>query len=342
MGFKDDPITGMKVLMEAVGNNKNKLTGVTSENVEGTNWTAFYQQNQDGTKTFLKLEKKPNTLKAADLVKGSELNARLNTDGYLDNEYYSRNTKTGEFSPIDSQKFNKATSLRKEAETVMKGYKTLANQFTIIKDNVTKESAPGDVALAFAFMKMLDPNSVVRESEFAQVGASMGLLQRAQQALTKAQKGERFAPELRQELFRISESIAKLKNAEASTRVANFKEIAKINKIQDQVFITNPFDVSGLNDQPPPGLTPEEALGFNTATKGEFADPFAQRSGYPDWATMAKELNLVNPDGSFMEGPSFDPKNPVKYPVSTDLYRQRVLEASGEGDNFGTKFRLNR
>jgi|GEM_PF-6401009 len=66
------------------------------------------------------------------------------------------------------------------------------------------ETGAGDVALVFSFMKMLDPGSVVRESEFALAKDTAGLLQRLQNALVKAEKGEFMSPTQRNEMVALA------------------------------------------------------------------------------------------------------------------------------------------
>jgi hypothetical protein len=59
-------------------------------------------------------------------------------------------------------------------------------------------SGAGDVALITSFMKMLDPGSVVRETEFATARDTNGLYESLQSSLSKAQTGELLTPAARQ------------------------------------------------------------------------------------------------------------------------------------------------
>jgi hypothetical protein len=65
----------------------------------------------------------------------------------------------------------------------------------------TEPSAFGDLALIFNYMKILDPGSVVRESEFATAAATGSLDQRIQAYLQKLAVGERLTPEQRKDLM---------------------------------------------------------------------------------------------------------------------------------------------
>jgi len=66
------------------------------------------------------------------------------------------------------------------------------------------ETGAGDVALVFSFMKMLDPGSVVRESEFALAKDTAGLLQRLKNTMVKAEKGEFMSPTQRREMVALA------------------------------------------------------------------------------------------------------------------------------------------
>jgi hypothetical protein len=66
-----------------------------------------------------------------------------------------------------------------------------------ITASVKDPSAAGDMALLYGYMKLLDPNSVVRESEFATAAKSGSLPQQIQSAVTKVLNGQRLTPEQR-------------------------------------------------------------------------------------------------------------------------------------------------
>lgn len=69
-------------------------------------------------------------------------------------------------------------------------------------------SAYGDIAAVFGFMKALDPQSVVRESEYATAANAGSLLTRAKNAVAKAEKGEQLTPEQRSDLVRITKHLS--------------------------------------------------------------------------------------------------------------------------------------
>jgi hypothetical protein len=68
--------------------------------------------------------------------------------------------------------------------------------------NGEKVSAADDIALIFAFMKMLDPGSVVREGEFANAQNTASIPDRIRNSYNKALRGTRLSTKQRDEFFR--------------------------------------------------------------------------------------------------------------------------------------------
>lgn len=105
-----------------------------------------------------------------------------------------------------------SSDLRKEwvKDDTTKNTKKLAEAYNKIISAATNPSAAGDLALVFNYMKMLDPGSVVRESEFANAAQARGALTRLEesgvvipailrQSLQKLENGEFLLPEQRQD-----------------------------------------------------------------------------------------------------------------------------------------------
>jgi len=64
-----------------------------------------------------------------------------------------------------------------------------------------KDDAAGDLALVFAYMKMLDPGSVVREGEAASLSAAQSIPARILLAYENAREGRKLGPQIRQEIM---------------------------------------------------------------------------------------------------------------------------------------------
>jgi len=98
-----------------------------------------------------------------------------------------------------SKVFDKSTKLRKEYTALTKDFRTVQDSFNKLKS--TSPSGAGDLSMLFAYMKILDPGSVVRESEFASAASAGGLGEKLQNAVKRIQEGGWLGPELRQEFI---------------------------------------------------------------------------------------------------------------------------------------------
>ena len=99
-----------------------------------------------------------------------------------------------------------------------KDYLSRLGSYTTIRDVSApgKDSAAGDIVLIFAFMKMVDPTSTVRESEQASAQNTAGVEQRVRNIYNKALTGERLSPEQRADFANQTETI--FRNAQQRQR----------------------------------------------------------------------------------------------------------------------------
>jgi len=96
--------------------------------------------------------------------------------------------KSGGLDP--NKKFEQEEKLRKEFTARNKIYNELGLTYNNINASSKAKSGPGDVALITGFMKMLDPGSVVRETEFATARDTAGLFTNLKNVLSKVESGQ--------------------------------------------------------------------------------------------------------------------------------------------------------
>lgn len=89
-----------------------------------------------------------------------------------------------------NQAFSNAQALRKEYNSQAAEFQGASDAMQKITDAAANPSAAGDIALVFNYMKVLDPASTVRESEFQQVAQSGGLPARVQTLYNKMVDGK--------------------------------------------------------------------------------------------------------------------------------------------------------
>jgi hypothetical protein len=100
--------------------------------------------------------------------------------------------------------FEQEEKLRKEFQLRTKVYGELGGTFNNIKSSADAKTGPGDIALITGFMKMLDPGSVVRETEFATARDTAGLYTRLENSLKKAETGQFLQPNQRSEFVNLA------------------------------------------------------------------------------------------------------------------------------------------
>ena len=98
--------------------------------------------------------------------------------------------KTGGADP--AKIFEQEEKLRKEYQARTKVYGELGTTFSNIKASAGAKTGPGDIALITGFMKMLDPGSVVRETEFATARDTAGLFESLKNDAQKLESGQLF------------------------------------------------------------------------------------------------------------------------------------------------------
>lgn len=95
------------------------------------------------------------------------------------------------------------SNLRKEINALpeVKEANVALKAFDRIVQGGNTNSGPGDIAMIFSFMKMLDPTSVVRESEYATVENAAGVPERVRMLFNRALNGERLSADQRAQII---------------------------------------------------------------------------------------------------------------------------------------------
>jgi len=83
----------------------------------------------------------------------------------------------------------------KRADKVREGTSHAQNVMQMLSDPQVARDPTRQVALIFSFGKMLDPDSVVRESEYALIANARGLADQLQQLVPRLQTGARLTPQ---------------------------------------------------------------------------------------------------------------------------------------------------
>jgi len=121
------------------------------------------------------------------------------------------------------------TRLRKEFNnnSQIKRFGTIKSSFQRVESWKDADTAAWDLALIFAFMKMLDPASVVRESEFATAANAAWVPERVRNIYNRINTWERLGKDQRQDFFGRAQDIFKKETENATIIRDQFVRIAE-------------------------------------------------------------------------------------------------------------------
>jgi hypothetical protein len=135
--------------------------------------------------------------------------------------------------PEDSKVFEDESKLRTEFNSLqsVKDFAIRNSALGAIEASAQDPTAAGDISLIFAYMKMLDPNSVVREGEFATAQSAGSVPQTLWSKYNQALTGERLAPEVRQDFVNRANKLYTRASEDFGKVYTRYEDIAKANNL---------------------------------------------------------------------------------------------------------------
>ena len=103
---------------------------------------------------------------------------------------YTIEDMTPKEKKVDPDVFKNESTLRKEFNQVSKDYTGAVQAYMAVLQGAQLQNSTGDLMLIQAFQKMLDPTSVVRETEFANAQNTQGVLQKLGITIEKLKEGD--------------------------------------------------------------------------------------------------------------------------------------------------------
>jgi len=148
-----------------------------------------------------------------------------------------------------------AESFRRNYETESKEWRTIAPAYgrvvaayeeAVKGENSGQPSPAADISLVFAFMKMLDPNSVVRETEYATAENARGVPESIRARYNKLLNGAFLTAAQRADF--VSQAYAQVQSAANMQRQRRAGFERRLNQIQipqeaflgEEMFVTTP------------------------------------------------------------------------------------------------------
>lgn len=148
--------------------------------------------------------------KEPDAPKFMEVGGKLvRIDGNNVTQAYDPFAGSGGVDPKEG--FARESDISKQylATEPVKTYQAVRNGYEKIRTSAKQDSGPGDISMIFAYMKMLDPTSVVREGEFATAENAGGVGQQISNLYNKLLTGERLGPDLKKQFLSAADQLYK-------------------------------------------------------------------------------------------------------------------------------------
>lgn len=131
------------------------------------------------------------------------------------------------------QGFGNSNTLRDEFNNNSKNFMTVVPMYKNIVAAATNPNptAASDMSLIFAYMKLLDPNSTVREGEYATAQNAGSAWQKAGNLYNSILQGQKLQPEQRMNFAREAQGVYKSAASTQGQHISRYTDLAKRNGI---------------------------------------------------------------------------------------------------------------
>lgn len=117
------------------------------------------------------------------------------------------------------------------SEPVYKAHQEMQSAYSQIQQSLKQASPAGDLAGATKIMKLLDPGSVVRESELGMAMAASGLLDRVQNYASSVINGTKLTPTQRADFQRLADALYGESVKQYNAKRSEYQGIAERNQL---------------------------------------------------------------------------------------------------------------
>lgn len=158
--------------------------------------------------------------------------------------------KAEKVKPPKAPKDPDSSKLRKEFDSLpeVRDFKDVDVAYKKIQGAAKNVSAAGDLSLIFAYMKMLDPGSTVREGEFANAQNAGGVDDKAKAAYNNVLNGQRLTESQRADFLGQAKGLYEAQRQQYSAAAQRYRGLAEKQKMApDDVAMDRAGD-----DQPEP------------------------------------------------------------------------------------------
>ena len=125
---------------------------------------------------------------------------------------------------VRGQQFSNENTLRDEYTAQTANFRVITDAYKKIM--TTADTGAGDMSLLYQYVKLLDPGSVVRESEFATAAASGSFGDQIQGAAQRIATGKRLTPELKAQFRNEAQNIFDQQQSSANQTAEQYRRLA--------------------------------------------------------------------------------------------------------------------
>lgn len=182
------------------------------------------------------MQKSPSDVETAAIVLGLDRKPRTewtDQDRAAIDAQIQKTKRSGAVNLGDQKVFDNTLKLRGDfrSEPVYKGFQEIESAYGQINKGLDAKSPAGDLAAATKFMKLLDPTSVVRESELAMAMSATGALDRLYNYAKMLTTGEKLTPSQRDDFRKLSNEFYSTAYNQYNTKRSEYVGIAERNKL---------------------------------------------------------------------------------------------------------------
>lgn len=168
-------------------------------------------------------------------------------------------------NPADAQGFTQANALRDEFGKLTADFRVVQSAFENIRSAAKANDGAGDMSLLYSYVKLLDPTSVVRESEFATAAASGSFGERVQGAVARVLSGARMPETLRDSFIREAKNLYGNQRKAHDSIADQYERLAKRFNIEpDKVVTRFARPQEDEPSEPPPEVVSKLSDGIET------------------------------------------------------------------------------
>ena len=164
---------------------------------------------------------------------GAQLNDLYKQEGdhpnYVANGFYRKDEKGAWILMAGkerAERFSTGSNLRREYNLLTRDARVAGLAFRGLVTGVESNSGPGDIMIITSFRRMFEPDSVVREGEYAITESAQGLLQQMRMIAKKFVEGDRLHPSVRRKFLQLGKEYMTGLKKYYQQQTDNYREIA--------------------------------------------------------------------------------------------------------------------